>query len=96
MELTYIGTLLVQKWQEIINTFNNSEAHLSLLILFKNEQAIYIMIAIELISQQEAEYIFNAVNRIFGRDAEPYVYNYWQNLVKYSFDDYSGPYIQYN
>jgi hypothetical protein len=32
-KLTYIQTLLTQKWQEIINTFNNSEMHLSLLIL---------------------------------------------------------------
>lgn len=51
------------------------------------------MVAIELISQQEAEYIFNAVNHILRRNAEPYASNCWQNLVKYSFDNYPSPRI---
>jgi hypothetical protein len=49
------------------------------------------MVGIKLITQQEVEHIFNAVDQALGRDAEPYFPDHWQNLIEYSLDNYPGP-----
>ncbi len=100
-KLVNIANQLSKTWNQIVTAMstdipaNNIAAFLKL--VSDNEQWIYVMVILGLITEEAAQEIFNTVNILTGKDEQSPSKDYRLNsLVKDSVDNYVGSFIQYD
>jgi hypothetical protein len=93
---------LSDTWSQIETAASNDSNNLSNIAVFvklvnDNEQWIYVMVILGLITQEAAQEIFNAVNRLVGKDDQRSISDdRLHSLVKDSVENYLGSFIQYD
>lgn len=100
-KLVNIANQLSKTWNQIVTAMstdipaNNIAAFLKL--VSDNEQWIYVMVILGLITEEAAQEIFNTVNILTGKDEQSPSKDYrLHSLVKDSVDNYVGSFIQYD
>lgn len=101
-KLVVVLNQLSDTWSQIETAASNDSNNLSNIAVFvklvnDNEQWIYIMVILGLITQEAAQEIFNAVNRLVGKDDQRSISDdRLHSLVKDSVENYLGSFIQYD
>jgi hypothetical protein len=103
-EQKLVGVLnqLSDTWSQIVTAAGNDSNNPSNIAAFvklvnDNEQWIYVMVILGLITQEAAQEIFNAVNRLVGKDDQRSISgDRLHSLVKDSVENYLGSFIQYD
>ena len=103
-EQKLVGVLnqLSDTWSQIVTAAGNDSNNPSNIAAFvklvnDNEQWIYVMVILGLITQEAAQEIFNAVNRLVGNDDQRSISgDRLHSLVKDSVENYLGSFIQYD
>ena len=100
-KLVVVLNQLSDTWSQIVTAASNDNNPSNIASFVKlvndNEQWIYVMVILGLITQEAAQEIFNAVNRLVGDDDQRSIGgDRLHSLVKDSVENYLGSYIQYD
>lgn len=100
-KLVSVANQLSDTWGQIVtamsadNNENNIAAFVKL--VSDNEEWIYVMVILGLITQEAAQEIFDAVNRLAGKDDQGSARgDRLHNILKDSVENYVGSFVQYD